>query len=51
MVESFLVDGNQDHTKTEQLVHGMSITDKCLAWDKTEPLLRNLADAVRKRRS
>jgi 3-deoxy-7-phosphoheptulonate synthase len=51
MIESFLVDGNQDHTKTPQLVYGQSITDKCLAWDRTEPLLRDLADAVRKRRS
>jgi len=51
MVESFLVDGNQDHTRTEELTYGMSITDKCLGWDRTEPLLRDLADAVRKRRS
>ena len=51
MVESFLVDGNQDHTKVESLVHGMSITDKCLGWESTEPVLRDLADAVRKRRS
>jgi 3-deoxy-7-phosphoheptulonate synthase len=51
MVESFLVDGNQDHTKTDPLAYGMSITDKCLGWDRTEPLLRDLADAVRKRRS
>jgi len=51
MIESFLVDGNQDHTKTDRLVYGQSITDKCLGWDRTEPLLRDLADAVRKRRS
>jgi 3-deoxy-7-phosphoheptulonate synthase len=51
MVESFLVDGNQDHTRTDELVHGQSITDKCLSWDRTEPLLHDLADAVRKRRS
>jgi 3-deoxy-7-phosphoheptulonate synthase len=51
MIESFLVDGNQDHTKTSELVRGMSITDKCLGWERTEPVLRKLADAVRKRRS
>ena len=51
MVESFLVDGNQDHTRADELVHGQSITDKCLSWDRTEPLLHDLADAVRKRRS
>ena len=32
-------------------VYGPSNTDKCLGWDRTEPLLRDLADAVRKRRS
>ncbi|MCA9509571.1 MAG: 3-deoxy-7-phosphoheptulonate synthase [Myxococcales bacterium] len=50
MVESFLVDGNQDHTKTAELVYGKSITDKCLDWERTEALLRDLADSVRKRR-
>jgi len=51
MVESFLVAGSQDHTKTPELVYGKSITDKCLDWDRTEALLRDLADSVRKRRS
>jgi 3-deoxy-7-phosphoheptulonate synthase len=50
MVESFLVGGNQDHTKVEKLEYGKSITDKCLGWDDTDTLLRGLADSVRQRR-
>ena len=50
MVESFLVDGNQDHTGGGQLRYGQSITDACLGWESTEPLFEELAQAVRKRR-
>jgi 3-deoxy-7-phosphoheptulonate synthase len=50
MLESFLVDGNQNHESGAPLVYGQSITDKCLAWDRTEPLFTDLAEAVRKRR-
>jgi 3-deoxy-7-phosphoheptulonate synthase len=51
MLESFLVDGNQNHEKTEgDLVFGQSITDKCMGWERTEPLFTELAEAVRKRR-
>ncbi len=51
MLESFLVDGNQDASKGGALVYGQSITDKCLAWERTQPLLLRLAAAVRERRS
>ena len=52
MLESFLVDGNQDHTPAaSSLVYGKSITDKCMSWERTEPLFTELAEAVRKRRS
>jgi 3-deoxy-7-phosphoheptulonate synthase len=51
MLESFLVDGNQNHEAGTPLVYGQSITDKCLAWERTEPLFTDLAEAVRKRRS
>jgi len=51
MVESFLVAGNQDHTRGGELVYGQSITDKCLDWERTEALLQGLAESVRKRRS
>lgn len=51
MIESHLVAGRQDVVPGEELTYGQSITDACLAWDKTEPLLHELADAVRTRRS
>jgi 3-deoxy-7-phosphoheptulonate synthase len=51
MLESFLVAGRQDQTPGKELVYGQSITDGCLGWDETEPVLRLLADAVRRRRS
>ena len=50
MLESFLVDGSQNHESGAPLVYGQSITDKCLGWEKTEPLFMQLAEAVRKRR-
>jgi 3-deoxy-7-phosphoheptulonate synthase len=50
MLESFLVDGNQNHESGQPLVYGQSITDKCLAWERTLPLFTELAEAVRKRR-
>ncbi len=51
MLESFLVDGNQNHeTARGELVYGQSITDKCMSWERTEPLFTELAEAVRKRR-
>jgi 3-deoxy-7-phosphoheptulonate synthase len=51
MVESFLVDGSQNHESGAPLVYGQSITDKCLGWERTEPLFLQLAEAVRKRRT
>ncbi len=53
MMESFLLDGNQKHSQSqgsEGLVYGQSITDKCMSWERTEPLFERLAEAVRKRR-
>ena len=40
MVESYLEDGNQ---KVDEHVFGKSITDPCLGWDKTEKLIREIA--------
>ena len=51
MLESFLESGSQDHTKVETLRYGQSITDACLAWDETRPLLFELAEAVQSRRA
>ncbi len=50
MIESHLVGGRQDTAVGRQLVYGQSITDACLAWPETVPVLRELADAVRERR-
>jgi 3-deoxy-7-phosphoheptulonate synthase len=50
MLESFLLDGNQKHGALEDLTYGQSITDKCMSWERTEPLFGELAEAVRKRR-
>jgi 3-deoxy-7-phosphoheptulonate synthase len=50
MVESNLVEGRQDLVNPERLAHGQSITDACIGWDRTGPLLRELASAVRDRR-
>jgi 3-deoxy-7-phosphoheptulonate synthase len=51
MLESFLVAGRQDLVEPRALVSGQSITDACLGWDDTVPVLRALADAVRARRA
>ncbi|MCW8907612.1 MAG: 3-deoxy-7-phosphoheptulonate synthase AroG [Sedimenticola sp.] len=51
MIESFLAAGRQDWRADEELVYGQSITDACISWDDTEPLLHTLAEAVRQRRN
>lgn len=50
MLESHLHEGRQDLRPGAALAHGVSITDACLGWDQTEPLLQALAAAVRSRR-
>jgi 3-deoxy-7-phosphoheptulonate synthase len=50
MIESNLVAGRQDNTPDKPLVYGQSITDACLGWDDSGPLLRALGEAVRERR-
>jgi 3-deoxy-7-phosphoheptulonate synthase len=50
LLESFLEDGRQDLTDRERLVYGRSITDACMGWEMTAPVLRELAAAVRARR-
>jgi len=55
MIESNLVEGRQDLDLSTggagRLVYGQSITDACLGWDETAPLLRELAGAARGRRA
>lgn len=50
MLESHLVAGRQDVGDSSDLTYGQSITDACIAWDETEILLRELAEAVKARR-
>jgi len=49
MIESNLLGGTQDY-QAKPLVHGRSITDPCLSWEKTLPLFAQLAEAVKARR-
>jgi 3-deoxy-7-phosphoheptulonate synthase len=50
MIESFLVDGRQDLVDPRTLRYGQSITDACIGWEATGPVLGELAAAVRTRR-
>lgn len=51
MIESNLVAGRQDVVPGEKLVYGQSITDACIGWDQTGPLLDLLANAAHQRRA
>lgn len=49
MIESFLKEGNQkvDPNNPDNIdLHGLSITDPCLGWDRTESLVRELVDRL-----
>ena len=51
MIESNLVEGNQKlGTDISTLVRGQSITDGCISWENTIPVLDQFAAAVRARR-
>lgn len=47
MIESNLIEGAQKLQKGKTLTYGQSITDACIGWAETMPLLRELAAAVR----
>ncbi len=51
MMESHINPGRQDLCPGKPLAYGVSITDACLGWNETEPLLEELAEAVRQRRT
>jgi 3-deoxy-7-phosphoheptulonate synthase len=51
MIESHLEEGRQDLQPGLALRHGVSITDACVSWPQTEPMLEALAVAVRARRA
>ena len=50
MLESFIEMGRQNVEPGKALRYGQSITDPCMAWDQTEQVLENLANAVSARR-
>lgn len=51
MIESHLEEGRQDLKPGVPLKHGVSVTDACIGWTQTVPVLQALADAVRVRRT
>ncbi len=51
MIESHLKEGNQKATPGEPLVYGKSITDACVNIEDTRIMLKELAGAVRARRT
>ena len=50
MLESHLVEGQQNHVVGQELKYGQSITDACISWKETVPVLEGLAAAVQQRR-
>jgi 3-deoxy-7-phosphoheptulonate synthase len=51
MIESHLVEGRQDYKPGQSATYGQSITDACISLEDTVPVLDDLADAVRSRRT
>ncbi len=49
LLESNLQPGRQTWKAGTALAYGVSITDACIGWDETEPLLYEIADAVARR--
>jgi len=50
MLESFLVGGRQDNGPGVKLTYGQSITDACMSWEATVPVIEGFAEAVSARR-
>src|SRR5882724_11284384 len=46
MMESFLIDGRQDLKNPAALRYGQSVTDACMGWEMTVPVLADLARAA-----
>lgn len=51
MLESHIHPGRQNLVPGKELLYGTSITDGCLGWHETVPVLYQLAEAVKARRS
>ena len=47
MLESNLVEGNQEIKKKSDLIYGKSITDACLGWEDTRSCLNKLAESLK----
>lgn len=52
MIESNLVEGRQDIPSSgpSMLKYGQSVTDACISWETTVPVLERLRQGVRGRR-
>jgi 3-deoxy-7-phosphoheptulonate synthase len=50
MIESHLQEGRQDIVDGQPLKHGVSVTDACISFAQTVPVLEGLAAAVKARR-
>ena len=51
MIESHLEEGRQDIVDGQLLKPGVSVTDACISFAQTQPVLQGLAEAVRARRA
>ncbi len=50
MIESHIHEGRQDVKNGEKPAYGISVTDACISFEQTQPVLAQLAEAVRQRR-
>ena len=50
MMESFFREGRQDLVEPAKLQYGLSVTDACMSWEMTVPLICAFSEAVRRRR-
>lgn len=46
MLESFINEGSQSFTKSEDLKYGVSLTDSCIGWSETEELICYLSEML-----
>jgi 3-deoxy-7-phosphoheptulonate synthase len=51
MIESHLIAGRQNLETSNELIFGQSVTDACVSWEDTVPMLYELAEAQARRHS
>jgi len=51
MIESHLNEGRQNNEPDKPLQYGVSITDACINWQDTAPMLETLSQAIQQRRN